>query len=456
MKFCSMHVKKLTAAVLAAAACMSTGAFAEVRYKGLGAGGYFLHQFPLTNYADYAKQSLGGGLTGEYTFALDRPYDFGLSLRVDGSHVIPKKDTALDKENNIGATGGIWLRAPFRLWNLELAFQPEIAYGVVVRMADGRADGTYVDQQLVVTPGFRFVPFPETLRPLEIEAAPLFSLAFENHRHQLGQAGYRIAAVWHFGMRDTSPKQIVPAAGLQVIGSDLTPDGDNKNETVAFVPTVEKISKNVESWKIDITDPKGNLFRSYTGTGKLPKEVVWDGRSETGEKVYSRNVYTATLTVVPAAKDRERTGCDSVQAAADVMTGILLQEIIPDHEWKMVINTIYFDPDKATFDNLSDVQRKDTIETLDAVVEKIHEHPDAAVVIEGYANNVSNTEAENVNELIPISQARADVILEELAKRGIDRSIMSSAGLGGAKPLAEWNDRANWWKNRRVEFVLKK
>jgi len=34
--------------------------------------------------------------------------------------------------------------------------------------------------------------------------------------------------------------------------------------------------------------------------------------------------------------------------------------------------------------------------------------------------------------------------------------MLSSKGMGGANPLAEWKDTKNWWKNRRVEFVIEK
>jgi outer membrane protein OmpA-like peptidoglycan-associated protein len=46
--------------------------------------------------------------------------------------------------------------------------------------------------------------------------------------------------------------------------------------------------------------------------------------------------------------------------------------------------------------------------------------------------------------------------MELLIQRGIDSSILESEGLGGANPIAAWEDRANWWKNRRVEFIVTK
>lgn len=69
---------------------------------------------------------------------------------------------------------------------------------------------------------------------------------------------------------------------------------------------------------------------------------------------------------------------------------------------------------------------------------------------------MSGTEKENREELIPLSQERADFIVEELVKRGIDRELLTAEGKGGANPIATRRDRANWWKNRRIEFLIKK
>ena len=76
--------------------------------------------------------------------------------------------------------------------------------------------------------------------------------------------------------------------------------------------------------------------------------------------------------------------------------------------------------------------------------------------MEGYANNVSGTEEENVNDLIPLSQKRAEKIVEMLIERGIDSEIITAVGMGGANPKASRSDRENWWKNRRIEIVLTK
>ncbi|WP_407426428.1 OmpA family protein [Treponema sp.] len=250
-----------------------------------------------------------------------------------------------------------------------------------------------------------------------------------------------------------------PKTVLNIEGAyNFTPDGDGQNDIIIFSPSVEYLEKQPESWILTVLDPQGNIFKTFKGRGVLPKKIDWDGKSDKGETVLSKNTYTAKLTVKPGEKDRERLGDINIETAAQIQTGLLLQVIVPGKEWKMVVNSINFVPNAALDSNkLSAEQNSWNSETLDEIAEEIKGHPGASVVIiEGYANNISGTDKENREELVPLSQLRADAIVDELVKRGVSRELLQSKGMGGANALADKTDRANWYKNRRVEFRIKK
>ena len=248
-----------------------------------------------------------------------------------------------------------------------------------------------------------------------------------------------------------------PTASLNASGAEnFTPDGDGMNDTIVFSPKINYIEETPESWQILIKDPQGHDFKTFKGSGALPESLEWDGKSDRGENVVSKNTYTAYLTVTPSRTDRLRTKELTAETDIKISTGLILEVIVPEHEWKIVVQTIAFDPDAATFDKLSEEQAKANHDTLNEVAQQIKSHTGAKAVIEGYANNISGTEKENVEELIPLSQKRAEAIVEELVKRGIDPSQLEARGMGGANPLASRRDKANWWKNRRVEFRIKK
>ena len=92
--------------------------------------------------------------------------------------------------------------------------------------------------------------------------------------------------------------------------------------------------------------------------------------------------------------------------------------------------------------------------TMDSIVEVVKATPNAKVKVMAYANNVSNTARENEKELIPLSEKRAKVLVQMLIDRGLKPEDVEGIGMGGANPLAEWKDKANWWKNRRFEFMI--
>lgn len=117
-------------------------------------------------------------------------------------------------------------------------------------------------------------------------------------------------------------------------------------------------------------------------------------------------------------------------------------------------NILFFSKNGAVFSGLSRRQIAQNERTIDEAVALIKEHPGCHVLIEGYANNISGTEKENRTACMPLSLWRAEYIKKELIKRGIKAEQIETVGRGGANPLAGRKDRNNWWKNRRVEFVI--
>ncbi len=236
--------------------------------------------------------------------------------------------------------------------------------------------------------------------------------------------------------------------------NDFTPDDDGINDLLVMNLRTEYLEEDPESWVVSIYDQKDNEIKRIEGKGRVPSHVDWDGSTETGDLVFSRSEYTARLTVIPSERDRNRLGLEELKSEDKFKTGILFQVVIPEKQWRIIVNTIYFDPDRATFDKISEEQRQENFETLDSITKQIFEHGEVEVLVEGYANNVSNTERENVQELIPLSKLRAQTIKNILVSNGLKEEILSSEGRGGLNPIAKWEDRENWWKNRRVEFIV--
>ena len=242
--------------------------------------------------------------------------------------------------------------------------------------------------------------------------------------------------------------------------TDFSPDGDGLNDTVTFRPATSYMSAAPESWSLVIYDPSGNPFKTWSGKNEFaPKEIVWDGIGDKGDAVFSESAYKAVLNVVPCAADRELLGMDEmsakVEGGVEINRGIVLQKT-GDNEWRVAMTKFRFDPNEATFKQLNAEQKKDLDDTISHLVDKFKKISGAKITVEGYANNLSGTKEENENELIPLSEKRAQAIMELIAERGIPRESLDAKGMGDANPIASREDRANWWKNRRIEFLIKK
>lgn len=237
---------------------------------------------------------------------------------------------------------------------------------------------------------------------------------------------------------------------------DFTPNNDDVGDIATIVPKYFNTKYGCESWKVVVYDRYGSPLKTWEGTGDVPRKIPWDGDTDNNEIIFSNEIYTASFEAVPDMRDREKLGMDKVTATIPIKTGVFVQNGKNRKEDRIIINSFYFDADDSSFNSISDEQRKSNRMVLDQVASAILDQKPSNVIIEVYSNNVSNTDEENLTELVPLSQKRANAILEELIKRDVKKENLSARGMGGSDPIASWEDKASWWKNRRVEIILEK
>ena len=92
---------------------------------------------------------------------------------------------------------------------------------------------------------------------------------------------------------------------------------------------------------------------------------------------------------------------------------------------------------------------KDGRRVVRDAAEVLEEHPDVEVRIEGHTDS-RGTEDHNLR----LSERRADAVLDELARLGVDRDRLTATGFGEAEPLVVPRSSADLEKNRRVEFKV--
>lgn len=257
------------------------------------------------------------------------------------------------------------------------------------------------------------------------------------------EKGESTAAITPAFLINTTP----PELEVNLAPRFFSPDNDGIDDDL-FINLSAKSISPFEEWSFEIKEPEGTSGRTFWsagGNGTITEQIIWDGRSSTGELVQAATDYPYTFTV------RDNVGMTSVVRGYIPVDVLVIRD---GNNLKIAVPSIIFAKNVATFDGLDESIIEKNNQILSRVAEILNKFKAYNVVIEGHANNVTGTEREDREELIPLSQARADAIKEILSENGVNKSRLTTSGMGGTKPVVPREDRDNWWKNRRVEFIL--
>ena len=256
-----------------------------------------------------------------------------------------------------------------------------------------------------------------------------------------------------------------PKAAVKTKPEYFSPDNDGEDDDL-FIQLKADTLLPLKSWSFQINDPKGAKFWSTSGKSSITEQIKWDGRSnnKSNELVQSAMDYPYTFTVT-----------DSLGMTSTV-EGIIPIDIlvVPDGDkLKMAVPSIIFRSDAADFKGegepgvakgkgLSKEQIANNERILKRIAVVLNKFKSYKVTVEGHANSMSGTAAEEEGTnvalygpgLKQLSKERADFVRKQLVKYGVSSSRLSAVGMGGTQPIVDRTDKANNWKNRRVEFIL--
>jgi outer membrane protein OmpA-like peptidoglycan-associated protein len=241
-----------------------------------------------------------------------------------------------------------------------------------------------------------------------------------------------------------------PDIDISVSPQPFSPDNDGVDDELYITMKVLDLS-SIEEWRLEILDPVGASFLSYTGRGMPSERILWDGLSDTGELVQSAEDYTLRVTI----RDKLR---NATTVESFIPVDILV--IREGDKLKIRIASITFPANSADLSAVTDIEKAARNDkTLQRLFEIFKKYSAYQIRIEGHANitrywSESEAEKENKEELVPLSLARAEAVKQALVSLGLDGSRISVIGLGGSSPIVPFDDEENRWKNRRVEFIL--
>lgn len=257
----------------------------------------------------------------------------------------------------------------------------------------------------------------------------------------------------------------------------FSPDGDGENDELSI--TLGVTGGAIASWTFDILQPEssprsGQIFKHFEGAGVPNDKIVWDGRSDPFEaprrnpkegeaKTVTRTLRVESATNYPYAFSIT----DDKGVVSEPIKGIIQVDILllktDDNRLQIRVPSIVFRSNAADFKDLPDRVVANNQRVITRIAAALNRFPDYKVSIEGHANpeNAPGTKArvdEEKKESAKgsLSEKRASAILNLLSEAGVDKKRMTALGWGVSKPVADFTDSDNSWRNRRVEFFLDK
>jgi outer membrane protein OmpA-like peptidoglycan-associated protein len=255
-----------------------------------------------------------------------------------------------------------------------------------------------------------------------------------------------------------------PAVDITVSPEYFSPDDDGVDDVLTFGIAADK-NAGITEWKLEVMEiavvesasaqevKPTRTFMAWSGKGTPPTQIRWNGKSSKGELVESATDYPFEFACWDALGNQTK------------VKGIIAVDVLVIRDGdrlKIRVPSIVFRANYADFIGLDSeiVSRNEKV--VARIAQILSKFPDYQVRIEGHGNNIgkmlgysaSRIQQEEVNELIPLSTERAEVVRKMLVENGVDPRRLSVVGLGSSEPVVPFTDVQNRWKNRRVEFVL--
>jgi flagellar motor protein MotB len=268
---------------------------------------------------------------------------------------------------------------------------------------------------------------------------------------------------------ELEPDTAGPELKVSLSAEYFSPDGDGVADVLGITLEAHDES-DIWSWQFDVFDPNNRLFQRWTGeidtsenTGAadesaqtalhtLNKLINWDGRGLTGEFTQSASDYPFVFTATDVFNN------------SSTYKGVIQIDILVIKEGEILrvqVPSIVFGSNSAGFNGLSEEDKANNDWILRRIAQVLQKFSGYHVTVEGHANYTVPPEQTRQRqreslELKTLSRARAMTIVNYLVDLGVERERLSSEGIGGDRPIVAFEDRDNWWKNRRVEFILER
>ena len=243
---------------------------------------------------------------------------------------------------------------------------------------------------------------------------------------------------------------ITPPSGTISLSEPLFSPLETSDTITLKLAATAPLAK-IDSWTMDIYDPGGSVFRSFTS--KWPADTaVWDGKGAKGELVQSAEDYPVVGKGQGPVRERRHGEGESPHRHPRGENG---------NGVRILASRIFFKAYTADYTDVPPELAQQNMQRLNALAEKLKRFPGYKIRMVGHAvmiywDKPALGAIEQRDILIPLSRARAEAVKKALVDRGLDAGRFTTEGVGASDQLVPDSDFKDRWQNRRVALFLEK
>ena len=219
-------------------------------------------------------------------------------------------------------------------------------------------------------------------------------------------------------------------------------------EGTVFVSLVVTDDNEIGDWSVDLVTSKGEIVRNYEGQGNPTGNIVWKSPENSGPKLKEAE-YRLKMTV------RDRFGNATVYEKPIVLDILVVKK---DGKNFLLVPNIIFGAYKHTLDSAGKEFRDRNLDTLAKVADIYKKYSGYGLKLEAHSLNIYEIGSKKYDDeekiLLPVTERRAAAVKDALIKLGMNPAVITTEALGSKYPNAPVNDQKQWWKVRRVEFIM--
>lgn len=244
----------------------------------------------------------------------------------------------------------------------------------------------------------------------------------------------------------TAPRVGVKVAPDPFARTNGTIEGD------VFITLDVQEENSISEWEMDLVDSNDEVIRTYTGVGDPSGDITWSPGKDDDRTKLKTELFTLKLQVTDEAGNiREYT--------QNVPLDVFL--VKRDGKLYIAVPNIIFGAYQYALDSRSPEMERRNLDSIARVYDIYRRYTGHELLLEGHALNIyrdinPTKEAEEEKILVPLTENRAKTVKNALVGRGMDPDKIEIQFFGGTKPIVSVHDLDVRWKNRRVEFIMKK